>query len=159
MRHAIGQSLEHAYAHHIQRLMITGNFALLAGIHPDEVDAWYLGVYIDAVEWVEMPNTRGMSQFADGGVMATKPYVSSANYISKMSDYCKGCHYDAKARHGEKACPFNSLYWAFYEQHRDKLENNPRIGQMYRTWDRMKQDEREKTLAQARSYKKKLEGL
>jgi deoxyribodipyrimidine photolyase-related protein len=92
----IGQSLKHAYAHHIQRLMITGNFALLAGIHPDEVDAWYLGIYIDAIQWVEMPNTRGMSQFADGGMVATKPYVSSANYINKMSDYCGSCRYDPK---------------------------------------------------------------
>lgn len=134
---SIGQSLQHSYAHHIQRLMVTGNFALLAGIDPDEVDAWYLGIYIDAIEWVEITNTRGMSQFADGGIVGTKPYVSSANYIDKMGNYCQNCYYDKKDKTGEKACPFNSLYWHFYERNRDKLEKNPRIGMMYRTWDKM----------------------
>ena len=104
---------ERAYAHHIQRLMLTGNFASLLGTHPDAVDAWYLGIYMDAIEWVEMPNARGMSQFADGGVMATKPYVSSANYIHKMSDYCRSCRYDPKVKTGPDACPFNALYWIF----------------------------------------------
>ncbi len=137
MSKAIGQSLRHAYAHHIQRLMVTGNFALLAGIHPDEVDSWYLGIYIDAIEWVEITNTRGMSQFADGGIVGTKPYASSANYIDKMGNYCQSCYYDKKEKTGEKACPFNSLYWHFYERHRDKLEKNPRIGMMYLTWDKM----------------------
>ena len=98
MRMAVGQSLKHAYAHHIQRLMVTGNFALLAGVHPDEVDAWYLGIYIDAIQWVELPNTRAMSQFADGGLIATKPYISSAKYIHTMSDYCEICEYDWKKR-------------------------------------------------------------
>lgn len=149
LKHAIVQSLDHAYAHHIQRLMVTGNFALLAGIHPDEVDRWYLGVYIDALEWVEITNTRGMSQFADGGIVGTKPYVSSANYIKKMSNYCKGCHYDPSIRHGDKACPFNSLYWHFYDRHRDKLARNPRIGMMYRTWDKMNPDEKMKILQHA----------
>ncbi len=149
LKHAINQSLDHAYAHHIQRLMVTGNYALLAGIHPDEVDAWYLGIYIDAIEWVEITNTRGMSQFADGGIVGTKPYVSSANYIKKMSNYCDGCKYDPKKRHGEDACPFNSLYWHFYDRHRDKLANNPRIGMMYRTWDKMDPKERENILSWA----------
>ncbi len=135
--HAIDQTMEHAYAHHIQRLMVTGNFALLAGIHPDELDAWYLGVYIDALQWVEITNTRGMSQFADGGIVGSKPYVSSAQYLKKMGHYCKGCHYDPNEKVGEKACPFNALYWDFYERHREKLERNPRIGMAYRTWDRM----------------------
>ena len=152
LKHAIDQSLELAYAHHIQRLMITGNFALILGVDPDEVDHWYLGVYIDAIEWVEITNTRGMSQFADGGIVGTKPYMSSANYINKMSDYCKGCHYDHKARHGVRACPFNSLYWAFVERHRERLARNGRIGQMVRIWDRMQADEREATLAQAEHY-------
>jgi deoxyribodipyrimidine photolyase-related protein len=156
---AIGQSLKHAYAHHIQRLMVTGNFALLAGIHPDEVDAWYLGIYIDAIEWVEMPNTRGMSQFADGGIVATKPYVSSANYISKMSDYCGSCRYDPKKKHGEAACPFNSLYWDFYARHREKLASNPRIGMMYRTWDRMAAAERKRILQQADTCRRGLNRL
>jgi deoxyribodipyrimidine photolyase-related protein len=156
---AIGQSLRHAYAHHIQRLMITGNFALLAGIHPDEVDAWYLGIYIDAIEWVEMPNTRGMSQFADSGLVATKPYVSSANYIRRMSDYCDACAYDPNKRYGEKACPFNSLYWDFYARHRARLASNPRIGMMYRTWDRMAAAERKQILRQAEIYRRDLNRL
>jgi len=152
LSHAIGQSLEHAYAHHIQRLMITGNFALLLGVHPDEVDAWYLGIYIDAIEWVEITNTRGMSQFADGGIVGTKPYMSSANYIHKMSDYCKDCHYDRKIRHGEKACPFNSLYWAFVDRHRERLARNGRIAQMVRLWERMASEEKVSTLKQAKIY-------
>lgn len=137
LKHSIGQSLQRAYAHHIQRLMVTGNFALLAGIDPNEVDQWYLGIYIDAIEWVEITNTRGMSQFADGGIVGTKPYVSSANYIDKMGDYCQGCRYDKKLKVGKMACPFNSLYWHFYERNKDKLSKNPRIGMMYRTWEKM----------------------
>ncbi len=159
MKQAVGQSLEHAYAHHIQRLMVTGNFALLAGIHPDEVDAWYLGVYIDAIEWVEITNTRGMSQYADGGIVGTKPYVSSANYIDKMSDYCGSCFYSKSKKTGDKACPFNSLYWHFYERHRDKLEKNPRIGFVYPTLNKMKPDAREELMAQAEKYLGDLDGL
>jgi deoxyribodipyrimidine photolyase-related protein len=159
LQHAIGQSLASAYAHHIQRLMVTGNFALLLGVHPDEVDAWYLGIYMDAIEWVEITNTRGMSQFADGGIVGTKPYISSANYIHKMSDYCKNCHYDRKKKHGENACPFNSLYWDFYDRHEDKLGNNPRVGMMYRTWARMDAEEREQILEQADAYKKNVDDL
>ncbi|THH41859.1 cryptochrome/photolyase family protein [Neolewinella litorea] len=136
LNHAINQSLDRAYAHHIQRLMITGNFALILGAHPDEVDAWYLGVYIDAIEWVEITNTRGMSQRADGGLIATKPYCSSANYINKMSDYCKDCHYNPKKHTGEKACPFNSLYWDFLDRHRERFEGNYRMAFMYKTWER-----------------------
>ena len=136
MKYAIGQSLMHAYAHHIQRLMVTGNFALLFQCHPDEVDAWYLGIYIDAIEWVELPNTRGMSQFADGGIVATKPYVSSGNYIQKMSNYCSGCHYSHKEVVGEKGCPFNSLYWNFLITHRDTLATNRRMSMMYRVLDK-----------------------
>ena len=134
---SIGQSLENAYAHHIQRLMIIGNFALLAGLDPAQVHRWYLGIYIDAFEWVELPNTLGMSQFADGGLLATKPYVSSAAYINRMSDYCKGCHYHHKQRTGERACPYNALYWDFHQRHRDRLEGNPRIGMVYRNLNRM----------------------
>ncbi len=159
MRAAIAQSLAHAYAHHIQRLMVTGNFALLAGVHPDAVDAWYLGIYIDAVQWVEIVNTRGMSQFADGGIVATKPYVASANYIAKMSDYCRPCAYDPKKRTGEGACPFNSLYWDFLHRHRAVLAANPRIGVMYRTWDRMTDETRRDLLRQAAAYRKNLNSL
>ncbi len=133
----IKQSLEHAYAHHIQRLMITGNFALLAGLNPNQVHQWYLGIYIDAFEWVELPNTLGMSQFADGGLLATKPYVSSAAYINKMSDYCKTCQYDVKTKIGANACPMNSLYWDFFDRHQEQLAKNPRIGMAYQTLKKM----------------------
>jgi deoxyribodipyrimidine photolyase-related protein len=134
---AITQSLEHAYAHHIQRLMITGNFALLAGIAPSQVDEWYLGVYIDAIEWVELPNTRGMALFADGGWIATKPYAASGNYVNKMSDYCKGCKYNVKEKLGDSACPLNSLYWNFIGENYDKLSSNHRMSFPIRHWDKM----------------------
>lgn len=159
LQHAIGQSLEEGYAHHIQRLMITGNFALLAGIQPDEVDRWYLGIYVDAIEWVEITNTRGMSQFADGGIVGSKPYVSSANYIDKMSDYCGGCHYDKKQKTGPKACPFNSLYWDFHARHRHLLEKNPRIGMVYRTWDKMGEQQQQALRKQAADYLEQLDAL
>lgn len=131
VQYAVQNSLDHAYAHHIQRLMITGNFALLAETKPEEVDAWYLGIYADAVEWVQLPNTHGMSQFADGGLMSTKPYISSANYINKMSNYCTGCTYAKNLRTSDKACPFNSLYWHFLDEKRDKLQKNIRMKMMY----------------------------
>ncbi len=140
LAHAIGQSLEHAYAHHIQRLMVIGNFALLAGLDPQAVHRWYLGVYIDAFEWVELPNTLGMSQFADGGKLATKPYVSSAAYIDRMGDYCKGCHYDKKARLGDRACPFNSLYWDFFARNGERLSAKPRLTMVYRQLAKMQPD-------------------
>jgi deoxyribodipyrimidine photolyase-related protein len=159
LHHAVAQSLEYAYAHHIQRLMVTGNFMLLAGIDPDAVDAWYLGIYIDAIEWVEITNTRGMSQFADGGIVGSKPYVSSANYIDKMSDYCKKCYYDKKEKTTHNACPFNSLYWDFYERNRSKLEKNPRIGMMYRVLDKMQAEEKVKIFEKADFYLKNLNTL
>ncbi|OAV44815.1 cryptochrome/photolyase family protein [Lewinella sp. 4G2] len=159
LSHAVNQSLDNAYAHHIQRLMVTGNFALVLGAHPDDVDAWYLGVYIDAIEWVEITNTRGMSQRADGGLIATKPYCSSANYINKMSDYCKNCHYDHKKKVGEKACPFNSLYWDFLERHRDKFEKNFRMAFMYRTWDKKDGEEKAAILERAEWVKAHREEL
>lgn len=149
---AITGSLQHAYAHHIQRLMIAGNFVLLAGVHPDEVDRWYLGIYIDAIQWVEITNTRGMSQYADGGIVGTKPYVSSANYIDKMSDYCAKCYYAKNLKYGERACPFNSLYWHFYHRNEEKLAKNPRIGMMYVTWKKMPDKEKNSILAQAEKY-------
>ena len=130
LHHAIEQSLDEAYAHHIQRLMITGNFALLNMTDPDQVDAWYLGIYIDAIEWVEITNTRGMSQFADGGIVATKPYVSSANYINKMSNYCSSCHYSHTKKIGDKACPFNALYWNFLDEKRAHFKDNNRMAMM-----------------------------
>lgn len=150
MRQSLNQSLEFAYAHHIQRLMVIGNFCLLAGIDPDQVDQWYLGVYIDAIEWVEMPNTRGMSQFADGGLIASKPYTASGAYINRMSDYCSGCHYSVKEKVGETACPFNSLYWHFMHRHRDRLGKNARIGMVYRNLDKMDSTLREGTIERAK---------
>ncbi|MGB3800777.1 MAG: cryptochrome/photolyase family protein [Lewinella sp.] len=159
LSHAINQSLDRAYAHHIQRLMITGNFALIYGAHPDDVDAWYLGVYIDAIQWVEITNTRGMSQRADGGLIATKPYCSSANYINKMSDYCKNCHYSHTKRTGEKSCPFNSLYWDFLDRHRDRFEGNYRMGFMYKTWERKGSEEQAAILERAAWVKDHVEEL
>lgn len=138
---AIGQTLEHGYAHHIQRLMITGNFALLAGIEPAAVCDWYLAVYVDAVEWVELPNTLGMALHADGGVVGTKPYAASANYIRRMSNYCEDCRYRADRRTGEDACPFNFLYWDFLARHRDRFRHNRRMTFPMRNLDRL--DEKE----------------
>lgn len=149
LKHSIGQSLEEAYAHHIQRLMITGNFALLLGVHPDAVDAWYLGIYIDALEWVEITNTRGMSQFADGGIVGTKPYISAANYVNKMSNYCSGCIYNRSKRVGDDACPFNALYWNFLDRHREKLAKNHRMSMMFRLVDKMAPEERQAIASRA----------
>lgn len=159
LSHSIDQTLEHAYAHHIQRLMVTGNFALLAGVHPDAVDAWYLGVYIDALQWVEITNTRGMSQFADGGIVGSKPYVSSAQYIKKMGPYCGSCHYRAQDKTGASSCPFNSLYWDFHVRHRSKLERNPRIGMAYRTWDKMDPAKQQALLETAAHHLENIESL
>lgn len=145
----VRQTLDDAYAHHIQRLMVTGNFALLAGVDPFAVHEWYLAVYADAHEWVEAPNTLGMSQFADGGIIASKPYVSSGAYIDRMSDYCHGCAYDVDAKTGPNACPFNLLYWDFVGRHADRFARNPRMGQIVRSWQRM--DEARKATIRAES--------
>lgn len=154
---AVEQTRDEAYAHHIQRLMVTGNFGLLAGVDPHALHEWYLSVYIDAFEWVEAPNTVGMSQFADGGIIASKPYVSSGNYINKMSDHCKPCAYSVTAKTGENACPFNLLYWHFMDRHRDRFEGNPRMAQMYRTFDRMDADKRETILREAQDFLDRME--
>ena len=154
---AVEQTRAEAYAHHIQRLMVTGNFALLAGIDPGAVSEWYLAVYTDAFEWVEAPNVVGMSQFADGGVIASKPYVSSGAYINRMSDYCKGCAYKVSVKTGQDACPFNLLYWHFLDRHRDRFSNNARMGNMYRTWDRMDEARRATVLADADAFLTRME--
>jgi deoxyribodipyrimidine photolyase-related protein len=159
MQKSISQSLEEAYAHHIQRLMIIGNFSLLTQIHPDEVDAWYLGVYIDAIQWVELPNTRGMSQYADGGIIATKPYVSSGSYINKMSNYCSSCHYSVKDKFGEKACPFNSLYWNFLDDKKQYFANNQRMGMMLNMLKKMKPEELSKIKEKAMWVMENMEDL
>ncbi len=142
LRAAVTQTLDEAYAHHIQRLMVTGNFALLAGVSPQALHAWYLIVYADAYEWVELPNTLGMSQFGDGGLLASKPYVSSGAYINRMSNHCRSCRYDVSEATAKDACPFNALYWDFLARNRRTLEGNPRMAQMYRTYDRMSDEKR-----------------
>jgi deoxyribodipyrimidine photolyase-related protein len=139
---AVSQTKEHAYAHHIQRLMVTGNFAMLAGVDPHALHEWYLAVYADAYEWVELPNTVGMSQFADGGLLASKPYAASGAYINRMSNYCGTCCYDVKKRTGVNACPFNALYWNFIARNRELIKGNPRMAQMVRTWDNFADDEK-----------------
>jgi deoxyribodipyrimidine photolyase-related protein len=139
--------------------MITGNFALLIGAHPDEVDQWYLGIYIDAFEWVEITNTRGMSQFADGGVVGTKPYISSGSYVNKMSDYCKKCSYDVKQKIGAKACPFNSLYWAFIDEHSDYLSKNQRTSMILNVWKKMSVDDKKDILKQSEEILNKIENI
>ena len=148
----VKQTEEFSYAHHIQRLMVTGNFALLTGVSPYEIHEWYLSVYIDAFEWVEAPNTIGMSQFADGGVVASKPYVSSGAYINKMSNYCKSCKFKVAEKVGKDACPFNALYWHFLSRNRDKFQGNPRMAQMYRTWDRMNEDHKNNVIKSADEF-------
>ncbi len=154
---AVSQTLEDAYAHHIQRLMVTGTFALIAGIDPHQVHEWYLAVYADAFEWVEVPNVIGMSQFADGGLLGSKPYAASGAYIDRMSDYCKTCRYDVKQKSGDDACPFNPLYWDFLIRNRTSLEGNPRLGQMYRSWERMGDAKKKAALKSAASILNKLD--
>ena len=137
------ETQKNAYAHHIQRLMVLGNFSLIAGIDPVQVNEWFLSVYADAYEWVELPNVSGMTLFADGGYLASKPYAAGGSYINKMSDYCKNCNYKVTKKNGEDACPFNYLYWDFLIRNRDKLESNHRIGMMYKMYDRMGDDKKQ----------------
>lgn len=151
LHHSVSNSLENSYAHHIQRLMILGNFALLAQVNPDAVDKWFLGVYADAIEWVQLPNTRGMSQWADGGIVATKPYVSSAAYIHKMSNYCDNCSYDKSKRIGANACPFNSLYWNFLDDKKIYFKTNNRMAMMLRLLEKMPAEELAELKVKAKS--------
>jgi deoxyribodipyrimidine photolyase-related protein len=156
LRETIGQTLSHGYAHHIQRLMVTGLFALLLGVRPQEVHKWYLAVYVDAVEWVELPNTLGMSQFADGGIMASKPYVATGKYIQRMSNYCLTCPYDPSQSVSEDACPFTTLYWDFLMRHESLLRHNPRMGLQLRNLSRLQKEKRQAIRSQARGLKKRL---
>lgn len=153
LRDAVGQTLQHGYAHHIQRLMVTGLFALLLGVKPQQVHAWYLGVYVDAVEWVELPNTLGMSQYADGGLMASKPYVASGKYIDRMSNHCKGCRFDPSAATGPKACPFTTLYWHYLIENSDALAQNPRMLMQLKNAKRLSAEQRDAIALQAQHYK------
>jgi deoxyribodipyrimidine photolyase-related protein len=157
MAQVVRQTRRDAYAHHIQRLMVTGNFALLAGLHPDAVDEWYLSVYADAYQWVEMPNTRGMALFADGGMLGSKPYAASGAYINRMSDYCRDCAYDVKQATEANACPFNFLYWDFIARHAERLAGNARMTMPLRNWERMPADRRGAIRARAAAFLAELE--
>ena len=148
----VRETRDNAYAHHIQRLMVTGNFALLAGIEPAEIEAWYLAVYADAYEWVELPNVHGMVMFADGGLLASKPYAASGAYIDRMSDYCRSCDYDVKLKSGPKSCPFNRLYWHFMIENANKLSRNPRMAMPYRTLSNMSEERRTEITREARAF-------
>ncbi len=156
LREAIGQTLRHGYAHHIQRLMVTGLFALLLGVRPRAVHAWYLAVYVDAVEWVELPNVLGMSQYADGGVMASKPYVASGKYIQRMSNYCSGCRYRPDQATGAQACPFTTLYWDFLARHRERFAAHPRSALQWRSLERLDPTQRAAIAAQAQALRARL---
>ncbi len=156
LRQAISDTRRHAYAHHIQRLMVTGNFALLAGLDPKQVEQWYLLVYADAFEWVELPNTHGMALYADGGIMASKPYAASGAYIDRMSDYCTGCAYKPDVKLGPKACPFNYLYWDFLMRNEPRLRKNPRMAMPYRTLAKMEEGRKAEIAASAKAF---LDGL
>jgi deoxyribodipyrimidine photolyase-related protein len=138
----VTETQQNAYAHHIQRLMVLGNFALLTGIEPNQVNEWFLIVYADAYEWVELPNVTGMILFADGGYLASKPYASGGSYINKMSNYCKNCQYSVTKKNGDNACPFNYLYWSFLAKNRSKLGQNHRLTMMYGVYDRMSDDKK-----------------
>ncbi len=155
---ALRQTLDHGYAHPIQRLMITGNFALIAGIDPHALHQWYLAIYVDAFEWVEAPNTIGMSQFADGGLLGSKPYAAGGAYVNRMSDYCRDCRYDVKQRTGPQACPLNALYWDFLVRNRETIGGNPRLAMPYRSWDRFDGATQNKIRNSASAFLAKLEG-
>ena len=152
MADCVRSTRDNAHAHHIQRLMVLGNFALIAGIVPQELEDWFLVVYADAYEWVELPNVAAMALWADKGRLASKPYAASGNYINKMSDYCGRCRYDVKQRIGPDACPFNALYWDFLARHEDKLGRNPRLAMPYRNWARQSEEDRDATRAQAAAF-------
>ncbi len=156
MVQCVSQTLDYGYAHHIQRLMVTGLFGLLWGVDPKEMHRWYLAVYVDAVEWVELPNTLGMSQYADGGVMASKPYVATGQYINRMSSYCRGCRYDPTAKDGESACPFTVLYWDFLLKHEETLRHNPRMGLQLRNARRLETEQKERIRTKAKEVRRML---
>lgn len=156
LRESLRQTLTTGYAHHIQRLMVTGLFSLLLGVDPRQIHEWYLAVYLDAVEWVELPNTLGMSQYADGGIMASKPYAATGKYIQRMSNYCASCKYNPANRTGEDACPFTTLYWNFLERHRSLLEANPRMSLQVRNLDRIPEDELQAIRTRADFLKQRL---
>ena len=138
---AIGHTIDHAYAHHIERLMVLGQFCLLLGVRPNDVHRWHISMFWDAIDWVSLPNALGMSQHADGGIVGTKPYAASGNYINRMSDHCRHCRYDPRKSVGDDACPFTTLYWDFLARHRSRFANNPRMAYAYRNLDRKDRQE------------------
>ena len=142
MQAAIGQTLAHGYAHHIQRLMVTGMFGVLAELDPRQVADWYLAVYVDAIEWVELPNVAGMALYTDGGRFTSKPYIASGAYIQRMSNYCSGCRYDPKQKTGPGACPLTTLYWNFLDRHEKKFAAEPRTALMVKNLQRLSAEER-----------------
>jgi deoxyribodipyrimidine photolyase-related protein len=152
LQQAVTSTRDEAYAHHIQRLMVLGNFAMLTGVDPRAISDWFLVVYADAYEWVEMPNVIAMSQFADGGRLGSKPYAAGGAYINRMSDYCRRCRYDVKQKVGPDACPFNALYWDFLARHDSRLRANHRLAPVYRNWDRMSDAQRQANRASARAF-------
>ena len=156
LRQAVGQTLKYGYAHHIQRLMVTGLFSLLLGVEPRLIHEWYLAIYVDAVEWVELPNVLGMSQYGDGGIMGSKPYVASGKYIQRMSNYCSHCRYNPTKATGENACPFTTLYWDFLMRHETMLAGNPRMIMQVRNLTRIAKPERERIQIQAASVRASL---
>lgn len=157
LRQCVKETKENAYAHHIQRLMVLGNFALLIGVDPKYVNEWFLIVYADAYQWVELPNVSGMILFADGGYLASKPYAAGGSYINKMSNYCKNCVYKVSEKNGETACPFNYMYWSFLARNRDKLQGNHRISMMYKTLDRMGEDKQKAILADEKRLMRRID--
>jgi len=156
LQQCVKTTQENAYAHHIQRLMVLGNFAMLAGINPKEVAEWYLIVYIDAYEWVELPNVMGMALFADGGIFASKPYAASGSYINKMSNYCKQCHYQVNQKQGDQACPLNYLYWNFLLKNKKKLSKNQRMSMIYRTLEKFTPERLKEIQTDSRKFLRQL---
>ena len=151
LRESMRQVLDHAYSHHIHRLMVLGNFALLWGVHPRRFHDWHMAMYLDAVDWVSLPNALGMSQYGDGGIVGTKPYCSSGNYIHRMSNFCRDCRFDHRKRTGEDACPFTTLYWEFLDRHSDQLESNPRMAFPIKNLKELRSKQPELTLIRQRA--------
>ena len=156
MRESLGEVQSNGFGHHIQRLMITGNFAMMAGVHPREISDWYLGMYVDAIDWVSLPNTLGMSQHADGGVVGTKPYAASGRYIDRQGDYCKGCRFSPGVRLGDTACPFTTFYWDFLLRHRATFARNHRMAMPLKNVDAMSGQERTAIAARANAVRESL---
>jgi deoxyribodipyrimidine photolyase-related protein len=154
MKQCLKSVVDHGFGHHIQRLMVTGNFALISGVHPKKISDWYLGMYIDAIEWVTLPNTLGMVMHADGGIVGTKPYAAGGNYISKMSNYCKNCKYNPSEKYSDDACPFSVLYWDFMFRHKDTLSDNQRMSLILNQVNKYSDEDKKRIQSKAKKFKK-----